>query len=253
MNAPTGKLDPEPRRILIRGVNWLGDAVMTTPAIQRLREAYPTANITLLTHEKLADIWRAHPHSRMNLSADEDTIRGDFDDRTVEYAGGRARFWTEDGEYFVDLFREEELHRRYRVTRTVGSRLTQMYIGVLMEGPDEFDLMEEEEKAEDQHGFPDDHAKILKQRYDDAEKAYDLARAVYENAEDELNSSACSLDVVFLRSRNNLEQLSRYETTIERRLRNAMQDLERLQAARKAEAAEVATVIDITDLNQKAS
>ena len=47
--------------------------------------------------------------------------------------------------------------------------------------------------------------------------------------------------------------LSRYETTMERRLRNAVQDLERLQAARKSEAAETATVIDITDLNQDQS
>jgi heptosyltransferase II len=48
-------------RILIRGVNWLGDAVMTTPALQRLREALPDAHITLLSHEKLADIWQGHP------------------------------------------------------------------------------------------------------------------------------------------------------------------------------------------------
>ena len=50
-----------PEKILVRGVNWLGDAVMTTPALQRLREARPQARITLLTHEKLADLWRGHP------------------------------------------------------------------------------------------------------------------------------------------------------------------------------------------------
>jgi heptosyltransferase II len=49
-----------PHRILVRGVNWLGDAVMTTPALQRLREALPEAQITLLTHEKLADLWQHH-------------------------------------------------------------------------------------------------------------------------------------------------------------------------------------------------
>ena len=48
-------------RILVRGVNWLGDAVMTTPALQRLREAHPNSHITLLTHQKLADLWRDHP------------------------------------------------------------------------------------------------------------------------------------------------------------------------------------------------
>lgn len=48
-------------KILVRGVNWLGDAVMTTPALQRLREARPAAHITLLTHAKLADLWHGHP------------------------------------------------------------------------------------------------------------------------------------------------------------------------------------------------
>jgi heptosyltransferase-2 len=34
---------------------------MTTPALQRLREALPEAHITLLTHQKLADLWQHHP------------------------------------------------------------------------------------------------------------------------------------------------------------------------------------------------
>jgi heptosyltransferase-2 len=33
---------------------------MTTPALARLRERFPEARITLLTHEKLADLWRGH-------------------------------------------------------------------------------------------------------------------------------------------------------------------------------------------------
>jgi heptosyltransferase-2 len=52
---------PEPKSILVRGVNWLGDAVMTTPALQRLREHFPQAKITLATPEKLADLWLHHP------------------------------------------------------------------------------------------------------------------------------------------------------------------------------------------------
>ena len=52
---------PSPRRILVRGVNWLGDAVMTTPALLRLREKYPGAKITLLTPMKLRDLWPQHP------------------------------------------------------------------------------------------------------------------------------------------------------------------------------------------------
>lgn len=52
---------PSPRRILVRGVNWLGDAVMTTPALLRLREKFPAAHIALLTPQKLQDLWLHHP------------------------------------------------------------------------------------------------------------------------------------------------------------------------------------------------
>jgi heptosyltransferase-2 len=48
-------------RILIRGVNWLGDAVMAMPAIERLRQSRPGAQISLLTAEKLADLFTGHP------------------------------------------------------------------------------------------------------------------------------------------------------------------------------------------------
>jgi ADP-heptose:LPS heptosyltransferase len=46
-----------PEKILVRGVNWLGDAVMTTPAVQQLREHFPGARLALLTDEKLGDLW----------------------------------------------------------------------------------------------------------------------------------------------------------------------------------------------------
>jgi heptosyltransferase II len=60
-------------RLLIRGVNWLGDAVMTTPALGRLRERFPGAHIALLTHEKLAPLWANHPslNEILTLSQDE--------------------------------------------------------------------------------------------------------------------------------------------------------------------------------------
>jgi heptosyltransferase-2 len=52
--------DSDPAHILVRGVNWLGDAVMTTPALIRLRERFPDARINLLCHEKLAALWENH-------------------------------------------------------------------------------------------------------------------------------------------------------------------------------------------------
>jgi heptosyltransferase-2 len=50
-----------PQRILVRGVNWLGDAVMTTPALGRLREKFPAAHITLLCAEKICPLFEQHP------------------------------------------------------------------------------------------------------------------------------------------------------------------------------------------------
>src|SRR6266436_3026228 len=50
-----------PRKLLVRGVNWLGDAVMTTPALLRLREHFPVARISLLSPEKLSQLWQHHP------------------------------------------------------------------------------------------------------------------------------------------------------------------------------------------------
>jgi heptosyltransferase II len=49
------------RRLLVRGTNWLGDAVMTTPALLRLREQFPDAYVALLTPGKLAPLWLHHP------------------------------------------------------------------------------------------------------------------------------------------------------------------------------------------------
>lgn len=57
-----------PRRILIRGVNWLGDAVMTTPSLLRLRERFPTAHIALLTRDSVADLWLEHPAVNETIS-----------------------------------------------------------------------------------------------------------------------------------------------------------------------------------------
>lgn len=52
---------PPISRIVVRGVNWLGDAIMTLPALTRLRERFPEARITMVSREKLADVWAGQP------------------------------------------------------------------------------------------------------------------------------------------------------------------------------------------------
>ncbi len=51
----------EVKKILVRGTNWLGDAVMTIPAMLRLRESFPDAYITLLAPARAAEIFTGFP------------------------------------------------------------------------------------------------------------------------------------------------------------------------------------------------
>jgi heptosyltransferase-2 len=45
-------------KILVRGTNWIGDAVMAVPAIRELRRVFPDAPISLLTRSWAEDIFR---------------------------------------------------------------------------------------------------------------------------------------------------------------------------------------------------
>ncbi len=51
-----------PRNILVRSTNWIGDAVMTTPALRSIRRNFPEARITLLALPWVADVFTACPH-----------------------------------------------------------------------------------------------------------------------------------------------------------------------------------------------
>jgi lipopolysaccharide heptosyltransferase II len=60
-SAPSA-IDRTPaKRILIRATNWIGDTVMTMPAVQRIRELEPIAHIALVCPEKVHDLWRHNP------------------------------------------------------------------------------------------------------------------------------------------------------------------------------------------------
>lgn len=48
-------------RVLVRGPNWIGDAVMSEPALSSLRGHYPDAEITLLVKPAIAALLKGHP------------------------------------------------------------------------------------------------------------------------------------------------------------------------------------------------
>ena len=47
-------------RILISGLNWLGDSVMSMPALHAYRRAYGDSRITMLVKPQLIGLWRMH-------------------------------------------------------------------------------------------------------------------------------------------------------------------------------------------------
>ncbi|MEW6594891.1 MAG: lipopolysaccharide heptosyltransferase II [Thermodesulfobacteriota bacterium] len=52
----------QPRTILVRSTNWVGDAIMTTPAVRTIRANFPGAKISILAYPWVADIFAASPH-----------------------------------------------------------------------------------------------------------------------------------------------------------------------------------------------
>jgi lipopolysaccharide heptosyltransferase II len=48
-------------RILVKGTNWVGDTILSFPAVYALRQQFPNAHITVLTRSRLADLWKANP------------------------------------------------------------------------------------------------------------------------------------------------------------------------------------------------
>ncbi len=50
------------RRLLIRSTNWIGDAVMTTPAVRAIRQNFPESRISILAKPWVAPVFEHSPH-----------------------------------------------------------------------------------------------------------------------------------------------------------------------------------------------
>jgi heptosyltransferase-2 len=66
----------KPFRILIRSSNWLGDAVMSAPAVRAIKKGRPDAHVTILAPEKIAPMWRLIPEVDEILSLPNKSLLG---------------------------------------------------------------------------------------------------------------------------------------------------------------------------------
>jgi heptosyltransferase-2 len=53
--------DLKPFRILIRSSNWLGDAVMSVPAVRAIKNGRPDVHVTIAAPEKITAMWKLIP------------------------------------------------------------------------------------------------------------------------------------------------------------------------------------------------
>ncbi len=102
-------------RVVVRGTNWVGDAVMTVPALRELRRVLPDAHITLVSRPGTADIF----------------VDADFVDELLVYdRTGLGSTWTQASEWrrrgfdlallFQNAFEAAAIAFLARVPRRIG-------------------------------------------------------------------------------------------------------------------------------------
>jgi heptosyltransferase II len=103
----------KPFRILIRSSNWLGDAVMSVPAVRAIKKGRPDAHVTILAPEKIAPMWKLIPEVDEILSLPNKSLFS-----AVRLIGRQGRF--EAAILFPNSLRVAL--EAWRVPRKVGYR-----------------------------------------------------------------------------------------------------------------------------------
>lgn len=62
--------------ILLFKLRYIGDVLMTTPAIRLLRKSYPDAHITMVVNKGTEDVIRYNPHINRILTIDRNIVKG---------------------------------------------------------------------------------------------------------------------------------------------------------------------------------
>lgn len=109
-------------------------ASVNTGTNSNIRRAdYSGSEACVECHQDKYDDWSKHSHRWMNAMAVEPNVKGDFSGtNNIRYQGGIGTFFMEDGEYRMRTERSDRT-RSYRITRTIGSRFFQYYVGRLIE------------------------------------------------------------------------------------------------------------------------
>jgi heptosyltransferase-2 len=133
-----------PARVLVRAPNWVGDVVLSLPALRDVRRAFPAARLTVLARPWVADLYRGLPEvdevaESRGSRADVARVRGAFDLAVllpnsfgaafVPWAAGTAERWgyATDGRALL-------LTRAARVPASVRGRSQVYYYRAMLAG-----------------------------------------------------------------------------------------------------------------------
>jgi hypothetical protein len=101
-----------------------------------LREDYVGPEACGKCHKDNYSSWKLHPHSRMNMLADGGSVLGDFSGASLCYADGEVIFRKQDDRFVMEYLRRGKTIRTFKVTRTIGWRYLQEYVGIQTQGPE---------------------------------------------------------------------------------------------------------------------
>jgi heptosyltransferase II len=107
------------QKILVRATNWLGDAVMSIPALQALRDRFPDAQICVLARPSVADLYRREPSCDELILYDAPRGLGGLD-RKRAFASELRRRNFDCAVLFQNAFEAAVLVRLARVPRRIG-------------------------------------------------------------------------------------------------------------------------------------
>ena len=80
-----------PKRIVVVRLDRIGDVVLTTPVVQRLREAYPTAFIAMMVRPVCRELLEGNPALNEVICYDKDGLAGGWW-RTIRFARALRRY-----------------------------------------------------------------------------------------------------------------------------------------------------------------
>ena len=138
------KFQPDPRVLPTSAVDLSSDYSNIMP------DDYVGTTSCAECHRTQHEHWKKHPHSCMNQLPTAKSVQADFADATMTLPAGDVQFTTEGDRYWMTVWlanHEEQTNdagpanrstpfRKYFVTRTVGSRYMQYFIGKQTVGPE---------------------------------------------------------------------------------------------------------------------